>query len=73
MQNWTFTYIGTDHDVESFALSVSITNTMKYEKTPEDIKDMFLKEASARFMYSERIKNKKETGKGFYDEDKKKS
>ena len=73
MQNWTFTYIGTDHDVESFALSVSITNTMKYEKNPEDIKNMFIKEASARFMYSERIKNKKETGKGFYEEDKKKS
>jgi hypothetical protein len=70
MQNWTFTYIGTDHDVESFALSVSITNTMRYEKTPEDIKNMFVKEASARVMYSERIKNKKETGKGFYEEDK---
>ncbi len=34
MKNWTFTYIGTDHDVESFAISVSISNTMTFEKNP---------------------------------------
>lgn len=69
LKNWTFTYIGTDHDVESFAISVSITNTMKFEKNPEAIKDMFAKEQSARKMYNERIRTKKETGKGFYTEE----
>jgi Mg-chelatase subunit ChlD len=73
MKNWTFTYIGTDHDVESFAISVSISNTMKFEKTPEDIKNMFVKEQSARKMYNERIRRKEETGKDFYTEENDKS
>ena len=31
LKNWTFTYIGTDHDVEKIALSLSITNTLVFE------------------------------------------
>ena len=31
-KNWTFTYIGTDHDVEKFAHSISITNTLVWQK-----------------------------------------
>ena len=41
LKNWTFTYIGADHDVEKFAMSISITNTMKFEKNETDIKRMF--------------------------------
>jgi hypothetical protein len=32
LNRWTFTYIGTDHDVEKFAASISITNTMYFQK-----------------------------------------
>jgi uncharacterized protein YegL len=68
-QNWTFTYIGTDHDVEKFAVSVSITNTMVFEKNDESMKLMFMKEKSARHKYSQNIREKKNTTEDFYRED----
>jgi Mg-chelatase subunit ChlD len=73
MKNWTFTYIGTDHDVDKFAISVSISNTMTFEKNPEDIKNMFVKEQSARMMYNEKIRKKEDASKGFYTEENDKS
>lgn len=48
---WTFTYIGTDHDVESVAISLSINNTMVFQKDEADIKKMFKKEKMARERY----------------------
>ncbi|MBK9248804.1 MAG: hypothetical protein IPM69_11970 [Ignavibacteria bacterium] len=54
LQKWTFTYIGTDHDVDAFAMSISITNTMTFTKNEADMKDMFDKERSARTKYSEK-------------------
>ncbi|WP_221391601.1 vWA domain-containing protein [Dyadobacter sp. NIV53] len=44
LNRWTFTYIGTDHDVTKAALSISITNTIKFEKNDEAMKDMFQSE-----------------------------
>jgi len=64
---WTFTYIGADHDIEKFAKSISITNTMMFEKDPEYIKRMFEKEKYARSMYSQKIRDKKETIDDYYD------
>ncbi|WP_338767841.1 vWA domain-containing protein [Bernardetia sp. ABR2-2B] len=66
-QNWTFTYIGANHDVEAFAASISITNTMKFEANDQDIKKMFSKEKSSRMKYSAKIRNNEDTSKGFYD------
>ncbi|RYZ31302.1 MAG: VWA domain-containing protein, partial [Sphingobacteriales bacterium] len=51
-RRWTFTYIGTDHDVDKMALSLSITNVMKFEKTGAGLKDVFAKESSARYAFS---------------------
>ena len=68
-QRWTFTYIGADHDVEKFAVSISISNTMKFSKNEEDMKQMFAKEQSARAIYSRKIRMKEETSLFFYDED----
>ena len=34
-KNWTFTYIGTDHDVDKIAQSLSISNVMKFDKNEE--------------------------------------
>ena len=65
---WTFTYIGTDHDVEKIAASLSINNTMIFEKNDIDIKKMFMKEQSARTKYSEKIRFNEDTSSNYFDE-----
>jgi len=73
MEGWTFAYLGTDHDVETIATSISITNVMYFEKDSGGVKDMFEKERNARANYSQRIRNKENTDNDFYvpDEPKK--
>lgn len=65
---WTFTYIGTDHDVEKIALSLSINNTMIFAKNESGIKDMFMKEQSARAKYSQKIRSKEDTTSNYFDD-----
>lgn len=73
LNRWTFTYIGTDHDVEKFVASISITNTIHFQKNEADMKLMFAKENSSRANYSQKIRDKKDTSNDFYnDEDLKK-
>lgn len=69
LNRWTFTYIGADHNVESSATSISITNIMNFNKNPDDMKMMFLKEKAARFKYSERVSEDKEMGEDYYVEE----
>jgi hypothetical protein len=69
LNRWTFTYIGTDHDVEKFAASISITNTLVFHKIESDMKAMFVKEQSSRRAYSEKIRNKINTSDDFYKDD----
>ena len=69
LSRWTFTYIGADHDVERFATSISITNTMTFQKNDEDMKMMFAKERSSREFYSRNIREKKDTTNDFYKDD----
>lgn len=71
MKNWTFTYIGANQDVEAFAISVSITNTMKFETNEEDIGRMFKREKVARMRFSEKIRKSEDTSTDFYSDDKK--
>ena len=66
---WTFTYIGTDHDVEKFAASISITNTIHFQKNEADMKNMFAKEKSSRQYFSQNIREKKDTTNDFYKEE----
>lgn len=66
--NWTFTYIGTDHDVQEIASSLSINNTMTFEKNEADIKRMFLKEQDARAGYSSKIRLKEDTSSNYFEE-----
>jgi hypothetical protein len=66
--NWTFTYIGTDHDVEKFAVSISIENAISFSKNDDGIKAMILKESKARANYSQNIREKKNTKDRFYEE-----
>ena len=56
-QNWTFTYIGAEHDVEKMADSLSINNTMTFEKNSAEISEMFVKESRARAKFSLSIRN----------------
>ncbi len=69
LQRWTFTYIGTDHDVEKFATSISITNTIHFQKNEANMKAMFMKENSSRANYSQKIRDKKDTGNDFYQDE----
>ncbi|MDY0102985.1 MAG: hypothetical protein RBS07_08580 [Lentimicrobium sp.] len=65
---WTFTYIGANQDVEKVAATISITNTMCFNANETDVKEMFAKEKSARFHYSEKIRNKQDLREDFYAE-----
>lgn len=46
--NWTFTYIGANHDVEAVAASISITNTLRFQSNPADVKRAFDTDKKAR-------------------------
>jgi Mg-chelatase subunit ChlD len=66
--NWTFTYIGTEHDVEKAALSISINNTLVFSKCEDSMTNMFMMEKTARSNYSRKIREKREIKDGFYSE-----
>jgi hypothetical protein len=70
MKHWTFTYIGTDHDVEKVALSISISNVVRFEKNAKSMKSFFAKDGMARKAYSEKIRMKLDTADNFYEEPK---
>jgi len=68
-KRWTFTYIGTDHEVEQFALSLSITNVVKFKNNAAGIKQAFMKEEKARYRYSEKIRSNASTENHYYEEE----
>ena len=65
-QNWTFTYIGTDHDVEKMASKINIQNTMSFDKNDMGIKRMFARETSSRIKYSLGIRKGEHIKDDFY-------
>lgn len=65
--NWTFTYIGTDHDVEKIANDLSIKNTLRFEKNKDGIREMFDQEYDSRLKFSLNIEQKKEFKENFYE------
>ena len=83
-QGWSFAYMGTDHDVSSVSVSLSITNVVKFEKTDEETMKSFRKEMRARERWSaeenemilscpdasyvQRQASRKERAKHFYNE-----
>lgn len=66
---WTFTYIGADHDVDKLAIDISITNVMTFKKDLHDINRLFNEEKNARYRYSQKIREKKNTDNDFYNTD----
>jgi hypothetical protein len=69
LKGWIFTYIGANHDVESFAMSINITNTMTFQANEADMKEMFVRENEARGRFGRNIRDKKASDKDFYKED----
>lgn len=67
-KGWTFTYIGTDHDVDKIADALAIKNTMVFVKNEVQIKAMFEKERNSRSAYSQKIRNKEDLQDGYFDE-----
>lgn len=68
LQKWTFTYIGTDHDVDQIAINLSITNTLIFDKNEAGINAMFAKEKKSREAYYQKVQNKEDTQENFFDE-----
>ncbi|RYY38457.1 MAG: VWA domain-containing protein [Chitinophagaceae bacterium] len=64
---WTFTYIGTDHDVTQVAINLNISNVMAFEKNETDMSRMFTAERSARMRYSRKIDANEATNANFYE------
>jgi hypothetical protein len=56
-KNWTFTYIGANHDVDLFASRISINNVMKFETSEEDMQRMFIRDRNARMNYSKKLRD----------------
>lgn len=67
--DWTFTYIGANHEVEKTAISLSITNSMQFMATEADVKEMFIKENNARVRYSERTRAGESRHDMYYEKD----
>jgi uncharacterized protein YegL len=66
-KRWTFSYIGTDHNVVQVATSISINNSIHFEKTSSGLKDIFAREKLSRFNYSQNIRDKKDTKDNYFE------
>ena len=66
LKNWTFTYIGANHDVDLFASRISINNVMKFETNEEDMQRMFMRDRDARVNYSRKIRNFENVSRDYF-------
>jgi len=69
-KNWTFTYIGTEHDVENAAINISINNTLSFSKSPQAMKKMFDLEKSSRMEFYQKIRSKEKVGDNYFIDEK---
>ena len=65
-ENWTFTYMGANHDVVETALKISIKNTIRFESNDADVKRMFDKEKESRLQYMQKIRDKEDFKKDYF-------
>ena len=68
-EKWTFTYIGADHNVDRFAKSISIKNSITFRKDRVGINQLFKREKDSRIRYSKRIKERLNTKDNYYAEE----
>lgn len=69
--NWTFTYIGTDHDVEKMATNLSIKNSLSFDKNTDGINSMFAEEFESRRFFSLNIREKNDFKENYFSKEKK--
>lgn len=72
-KGWVFAYIGANHDVESAAINISITNVMSFEASDSGVRSMNRKVACARSRFFDRIANgdfsSAEANEDFFDKE----
>lgn len=66
---WTFTYMGTDHDVQKAAADMSIKNVMAFQKNSVGIRNMFRDEETARMNFYQKVREGKNTQFNYFKED----
>ncbi len=68
-KNWTFTYIGADHDVEGFSVSISIDNVHRFKKGKQHMKEVFDRERDYRVRFYRNVHEKKDVKKDFFKDE----
>lgn len=68
-QEWVFTYIGANQDVEAVASSMAINNCLEWESTAEGAKAMFKRESSSRKRFFSRVSQCKNDMSGDISDD----
>lgn len=70
VQQWTFTYIGANHDVQKFARDLSIHNAVAFTSNPESVHQTLADERSARQRHFQRLRENKPVGEDYFADDK---
>lgn len=67
LKNWTFTYVGADHDVTSEAGKISIENARMFHKSAAGMDASLRREKAARLRFSEKIRANESRDTNFYE------
>ena len=67
-RGWTFTYIGANHDVERVAFSLSITNSLKFEANPADVKRVFDTDKKARMVHAGKMRRNEAVQERYFED-----
>ena len=65
-QQWTFAYVGADHDVEQVAFDLSISGKIVFNKSKIGIDNWMRCEQEARMVYSKNIRDGVRQHEDFY-------
>ena len=70
-KGWTFTYIGTGHDIgkTTDSMQMKSSNAQSFRGDAAGFKEMMTKETTARQRYASKIQLKEDTKEDFYKED----
>lgn len=68
-RQWTFTYIGANHDVQQFAHHIAIHNTMAFESNADSVGHSLAQERSARIRFYKNMRENKPVGENYFWQD----
>jgi Mg-chelatase subunit ChlD len=66
-KDWTFTYIGTEHDVDFVAQNLHINNVLQFQKSEEDMQRMWMKEKMGRRNYQSKMNRGENFRENYYE------